>query len=150
MYLRKAETLFAIGLPAAAIFYWLRKEESVDWIVRAPGLLLVSYLLLQGALYWHFKLRDVQLRCGFPAVFGTLFRTFRWSNPVLLAACAAFAASRAPQGADLAWIAGLLGFALLEHVNYYHWQLMYDTPGAWAALRRNRRLRRAALATDLA
>ena len=51
--------------------------------------------------------------------------------------------------ADLAWAYGLLAFAVLEHVNYYHYQLMYDTRAAFASLRRNGRLRKAALGLDL-
>jgi hypothetical protein len=46
------------------------------------------------------------------------------------------------------WLAGLCR-ARAEHVNYYHYQLMYDTRAAFASLRRNGRLRKAALGLDL-
>ncbi|MNL80966.1 hypothetical protein D3C87_2079490 [compost metagenome] len=64
----------------------------------------------------------------------------------------AFFAARSSAGtplADLAWSYGLLAFAVLEHINYYHYQLMYDTRAALASLRRNGRLRKAALGLDL-
>ena len=50
---------------------------------------------------------------------------------------------------DLWWSCGLLTFAVLEHINYYHYQLMYDTRGAFDYVRRNGRLRKAALGLDL-
>ena len=43
----------------------------------------------------------------------------------------------------------LVAFAGLEHVNYFHVQLMHDTRADWAYLLRHRRLRRAPLADDL-
>ncbi len=50
---------------------------------------------------------------------------------------------------DIGWSGGLLVFAVLEHINYYSYQLMYDTSEAIDGLWRNRRLRKAALAIDL-
>ncbi|MER7128156.1 hypothetical protein ABT338_04230, partial [Streptosporangium saharense] len=41
-------------------------------------------------------------------------------------------------------------FAVLEHVNYFHVQLMHDTRADLARLVRTRRLRRSHLARDLA
>jgi hypothetical protein len=51
---------------------------------------------------------------------------------------------------DLRWTVGLLLGALLEHINYYHYQLMYDTRAAFDHLRRHGRLRKAALGIDMA
>ena len=51
--------------------------------------------------------------------------------------------------ADLWWSWGLLAFVVLEQLNYYHWQLMYDTRAGFAYLQRNGRLRKAALRLDL-
>lgn len=50
---------------------------------------------------------------------------------------------------NLSWSYGLLTFVMAEHINYYHYQLMYDTSAAFAYLRRNGRLRKAALGLDL-
>lgn len=52
--------------------------------------------------------------------------------------------------ADLGWSACLLGGAVLEQINYFHYQLMVDTRAAFGYLGRNKRLRKAALGLDLA
>ncbi len=84
-YLRSVEAFFVIGLPLAFIFYWNGKEQNIDWALRIPALMLVSYLLLQGAFYWHVKLTAVTTRGGLPACFPRFFLAFKWSN--LLAFC---------------------------------------------------------------
>ena len=119
--------------------------------LAAPALALVCYLLLQGVLYWHLKLGSVVRRQPLPAYFQPLYRVLKQANLPLIAAVAGFVAvtSAAATKADLAWAYGLLAFAVLEHVNYYHYQLMYDTRAAFASLRRNGRLRKAALGLDL-
>lgn len=52
--------------------------------------------------------------------------------------------------ADLGWTPALLAGAVLEQINYFHYQLMYDTRAAVAYLLRHRRLRKAALGIDIA
>jgi hypothetical protein len=60
-------------------------------------------------------------------------------------------AARAPTGSlfssSLDTIAGLGLYALpvLEQVNCYHWQLMYDYPPDWRDLLENKRLKRSSL-----
>jgi len=54
------------------------------------------------------------------------------------------------QDADMQWTVGLLLGAVLEQINYYHYQLMYDTRTAFEHLWRQRRLRKAALGIDIA
>ena len=145
--------MFAIALPVAFVLYWMKPGAPIAWELRLPAMLLVSYLLLQGAAYWHVKIATLEQRLPLPPYFGTLFGTLKWSNLLLLIAMMAaliVAALGGAASADLAWATGLLAFAILEQINYYHYQLMYDTRGALASLRRNARLRRAALAIDLA
>ncbi len=42
-----------------------------------------------------------------------------------------------------------MGGAVLEQINYYYYQLMYDNPYDWNYLRRERRLRRGSVAKVL-
>lgn len=157
-YLRNAEALCCLALPLALCLHWHKSAAAVAWELRAPALALVCYLLLQGVLYWHLKLGSVVRRQPLPAYFQPLFRVLKTTNLFCIAAVAAFVsfvaffAARSSAGtplADLAWSYGLLAFAVLEHINYYHYQLMYDTRAALASLRRNGRLRKAALGLDL-
>jgi Na+/melibiose symporter-like transporter len=87
-----------------------------------------------------------------PANFRPLYRSFRTADLTALIVMTiglAMMAVRGAAGTDLAWAAALLVFAGLEFVNYFGWQLMHDTAADFDYLRRHRRLRRAALATDL-
>lgn len=151
-YLRSAEAFFVIGLPLVFIFFWTGKEKNIDWSLRIPALMLISYLLLQGAFYWHLKLASVKRRIGLPTFFHNLFHAFKWSNVLALSAFFIFFIFKIKDEAavsDIAWSGGLFVFAVLEHINYYSHQLMYDTTEIIDSLRRNRRLRKAALAVDL-
>jgi len=44
---------------------------------------------------------------------------------------------------------GLTLLAVLEYVNYFHWQISYDSPSEIRYLLRHRRLKRATLVRDL-
>jgi hypothetical protein len=152
-YLRNAEAAIALVLPAAIVMHWTSDGAPVAWPLRALALALVSALLIQGALYWHLKLRSVQTGSGLPPWFAPLYRGLRRANVAAFALYGgvfAFAATRGLPPADLAWSGALFVFAVLEHVNYYHRQLMYDNAHDVRALLKRRRLRRAALGTDLA
>ena len=56
-----------------------------------------------------------------------------------------------PTGQDFDFWTGLVlaTLAALEQVNYYHWQLMHDTPQEWRDLLRRKRLKRGLLAREL-
>lgn len=152
-YMRWVEAASAFVLPLLFWNNWYQRSGHFAWELRIASLAVVSYILLQGALYWHLKIRSIDARLPLPAWFWPLFKGFKWSNVVamgavlaaLIAGCLGSAAR-----VDLAWAWGLLAFALLEHINYYHYQLMYDTRAIFASLRQNGSLRRAALGVDLA
>lgn len=149
-YLRNAETFCAIALPAVMGYHWQKSPDPLAWDIRVAALALVSYLLLQGAGYWQLKLNTIAQRQPLPAFFQPLYRFFQYSNVVLIIGVAAFiAAHDTASSDDLLWSYGLLAFAVAEQINYYHYQLMYDTSAAFAYLRRNGRLRKAALGLDL-
>jgi len=151
-YLRSAEAMIAVALPAALIAVWADAGQPVAWSLRLGGAALVSALLLQGALYWHLKLAALAAGSGMPPWFAGLYTTLRRLNLVAFAAFAIALARAAATGTprtDLGWSAALLGFAVLEHVNYFHWQLMYDTGAAVRSAWRRRGLRPAALGVDL-
>jgi hypothetical protein len=48
-------------------------------------------------------------------------------------------------GFDLVAGLGLYTLAVLEQINYYHYQLMYDYPPDWRYLVENKRLKRSSL-----
>lgn len=151
-YLRNAEAMIAFALPAVLVAVWGKAGQPVAWPLRLGGAALVGSLLLQGALYWHLKLAVVAAGSGLPPWFRRLFTGMRRINIAAFAGFAivlALAAATGAARADLGWSAALLAFAVLEHVNYYHRQLMYDTGGALRSACRRRGLRPAALGVDL-
>lgn len=149
-YLRRGELIAAIALPLVCIVKWSRSELPVAWDLRGAAIFLVSFILLQGTLYWHLKLRSLDRRQPMPGWFPVLFRSFQAVN---MAAIAAMLVALLRTGAgrdDVEWASWLLALVVLEQINYFHYQLMYDARGALASVWRNRRLRKAALALDLA
>lgn len=151
-YLRDREALAAFLLPAVIVYKWHASGGEVSWGIRIGALFLLSYILLQGTWYWHLKLRALGSAKQLPRYFHRLFYAFWWSNLAgmggLLAALLGPSALTL-SSSDVRWCAGLLAGALLEQINYYHYQLMYDTRAAFDFLRRNRRLRKAALGLDM-
>ncbi len=152
IYLRNREALAALVLPPLFVMDWLKSGGEIAWGLRIAGVVLLSGILLQGTLYWHLKMRSTEQRSALPGYFHRLFNGFKWVNAGLI--CAAVVAVLVSLGAltraDLIWCACLMGGALLEQINYFHYQLMYDTRNALGYLKRNKRLRRAALGLDLA
>lgn len=149
-YLRKGEAIAALALPLVLLFNWWRTDQNLAWAERSAAVALVSFILLQGVLYWHLKLRCIDQHRALPGYFKGLFRAFQYVNMVLIGAMLIVLSTSSAVRADLFWPAFMLTLAILEQINYYHYQLMYDTRAALAYLRRNRRLRTAALALDLA
>lgn len=150
-YLRNAEAFCALGLPLLFCWDWRKSATPVAWDVRIAATVLMSYILLQGALYWHLKLQAFTLHQSLPGYFQQLYTSFKYSNVMAIAAVLALVAGRsaAVTGEDLGWAGCVLALVVAEQINYYHYQLMYDTRGAFAYLRRHGRLRVAALALDL-
>lgn len=148
-YLRNGEAVNLLVLPTTFGWLWSRSDAAVNWPLRVAALSILLYVLAQGSLYWHFKLRAVSTRAGLPPSFALLFRRFRRSNIVVIAGTLAVTTAAVLSGwatvLDAVWVVGLVGFAAVEHVNYYVYQLA-GSPMRW--LRSHRRI--PALAADLA
>ena len=148
-YLRNGEGFAAVALPTVFSMVWEASDDPVAWGMRCAAMATVIYILLQGMLYWQLKLQSTVSRQPLPAFFQPLYRFFKYSNVVAIAGVAVFIGLAGSGPVDLWWSCGLLAFAVLEHINYYHYQLMYDTRGAFDYVRRNGRLRKAALGLDM-
>jgi hypothetical protein len=151
LYLRNREAFAAVVLSILIPLDWINRSSDIMWELRVPALFLFGVILLEGTLYWHLKLRSLEERTPLPAGFSTLFTVFKWFNAggiaVVLAATVWLRDDATSQ--DIGWTLILLAAAGLEQINYFYYQLMYDTRAAFDYLRRNKRLRRAALGLDI-
>jgi len=152
IYLWTFELLGAALWSLLVWLYWNRVGVSLP---TAISLGLVIMLLGQGSIYWYAKLQEIRRR---PLIskraLVRLFTYFRVANQVILTATGV---------GGLVWVFllsdsfghqavvafGLWTLAVLEYVNYFHWQLMYDSPSELQWLHRNRRLKLAQLAREL-
>ncbi|MFI6539371.1 hypothetical protein ACIBHY_43425 [Nonomuraea sp. NPDC050547] len=119
---------------------------------NTAGLVLVLIVLAEGGAYWWLKLAQLSSRSPVPAGMAVYRRLSRVNVGLLVAAAVVVGACLAEGGSGArVWPgAALWVFALLEHVNYFHLQLMHDTRADLAHLMNTRRLRRSHLALDLA
>lgn len=151
-YLRNNEALGGTVL-WVVLGLWL-KRSGTSWLPSVAAMGAVSFILVQGIIYWHLKLVAVRKKSpSLPGYFRGLFVFFKWANMVVIvgAACLVFSQLGAARGVVWRVIpCALLALAVLEHINYYGYQLMHDNRRDWRYLWRNRRLRRSPLALDLA
>ncbi|GAB7040692.1 MULTISPECIES: hypothetical protein [Catenuloplanes] len=139
---RRLRSLALLELVNIPLWAWVTFGvlDVAGTVPNLVGFALFALLLVQGAAYWLAKLR--QTGRTVPGL--RFFRAARLVNPALLVAgLLVTAGTRAWPGLFFAV------FAVLEHVNYFHVQLMHDTRADLRRLTRHG-LRRSHLARDLA
>lgn len=129
-------------------------SEATMHVYSRVAVVIVSLILLQGMFYWHLKLKCVKnRRSRLPSYFHKTFVTFRSLNLLFLGSfvlLSVFVLPGSNAGTDWVFVTwGLFALAVLEHINYYHYQLMHDNAQDMVYLWRHRRLRRSSLALDL-
>jgi hypothetical protein len=118
-------------------------------VANVVGFGLFAWVLVQGGAYWLLKLRQLHLRL--PRLPGIrAFGALRTINVVMLLAGGVLVVSSVARQPGIgSWPGlGFAVFAILEHINYFHVQLMHDTRADWRRLRSSG-LRRSHLAADL-
>lgn len=153
-YLRNWEFLNVFLLPACLAVV-ITSLEIPTWLLYSYSLFLICLVLAQGTLYWHIKLRTIRTATRpLPAYFRRVFTLFKRSNILLIPAYPLLfvytLSTQQTQAGEPIWATVCWLFALLEYINYYHYQLMHDTSNDLQYLLRHKRLRHAPLATDLA
>lgn len=121
-------------------------------VANSAGLVLVLLVLAEGGVYWWLKFAQLSSRVPVPAGMA-VYRMISRINVGLLVAGAVVVGAGLVMGGSGAQVwpgAALWVFALLEHVNYFHRQLMHDTRADLGHLVRTGRLRRSHLALDMA
>jgi hypothetical protein len=150
------ELFSAILFPLLLLWYAGRDAGWANWAGRGYAVTLVSFILIQGVVWWRWKLRVLRTdQRSMPSRVLAGYRRLRGLNWVLIALYPAvllmvWALTRRPPPTADVWLGLLfLGEAVLEQINYYYVQLMYDNPYDWAELRRHLRLRTGSIAKAL-
>ena len=152
-YLRNFELLNIFLLPFALLLVLITKNVS-DWLPYLYGIMVVCAILAEGALYWHLKIASLRHSPRqFPSWFRPTYRRLWWINAFLLAGywvyvAGAYNSGQLANGITI-WPHLLWSFALLEHINYFHYQLSHDNLEDLKYLFRFRRLRKSPLKEDL-
>ena len=128
-----------------------------EWIARTYGLGVLIGILVQSIFWWRHKLLLLRAnRRDMPPRIAARFRRLKWMNwsligafPLVLMVKASAIGSIWSRG-DTWWGIVCITGALLEQINYFHYQLMYDNPYDWEQLRTYRRLRRGTIGKALA
>lgn len=132
------------------------QHDSSDLIFLSYGLLFMCYILFQGTYYWYVKLSRLKKEYVEPKKVLTRFRAFKKHNligilliPIVLLIQWYLSGQQLDQDNKLFWAVFVNIFAVLEHINYYHKQLMYDNRYDFRYLYRYKHLKNAALSKDL-
>lgn len=153
LYLRNWEFANIFLLPVC-LFVILTSAKVKNWQAYAFGMFVVCFILAQGTLYWHLKLQTVYKdKPALPSYFRPTFLFFQWADIVLLFGYPILVASnKLLSSIDFQaspWSNGIFLFAILEYVNYYHYQLSHDNINDIRYLMKHRKIRRSPLYVDL-
>lgn len=155
-YLMTGEAFNVLLFPAL-YFWWVRNDNWAweGWVLRGYGVLAIVIILAQGTYLWWYKLQTLNRGQSviepWMARLLVRFRVFNWG--MLLFYLPFIGIINILNGtvgrADLLYGTLLVGFALLEQINYYYLQLMYDNRADVAYLMTHKRLKQGFVAREL-
>jgi hypothetical protein len=140
------------------LFIWRLADDGWqwrDWLLRGYGLLAILLILAQGTYLWFYKRRTLQQgQSDVDEDMAKRLRTFRTFNWVMLAFYLPFIGivywlNGELHFPDIFYGTFLTIFALLEQINYYYYQLMYDNRADLAYLFHHKRLKKGFVAREL-
>jgi hypothetical protein len=142
----------------ATLLFWFASQDGAwqNWIARTYSLGVIILILIQGVIWWRLKIRLLKRKKHYMSSrILKSYRMWRLINWLLIGSFPLVVfigtqiTGQAANSFDT-WL-GLvfLGGAVLEQVNYYYYQLMYDLTYDWAYLRRYGRLRQGTIAKAL-
>lgn len=153
-YLWTWELFASFFLPAAVLFDAVMLDQPVG-LFTIYSAALVTVLLWQGTAYWRAKLREVQSGSAIGRRVLLRFQRLKVVNWLLIGVLPALLLIQPlvgigfRSGFDVIAALGLYTLAILEQVNYYYYQLMYDYPPDWRFLLEQKRLKRSSLSRAL-
>jgi len=150
--LRNLEFFNIFFLPGC-LYIVLSARDITNWQPYAVSMALICVLLIQGTVYWHLKLQSIYKQTPMESGVCRIFAFLNKFNPVLFIIYPLlYFLGKVVPGMDFQvsfWPNVLFVFAILEYVNYYHYQLSHDNKNDLLYLLRHKKLRRSSLWTDL-
>lgn len=140
----------------ALLLYILVSNPLQEAMFLAYGLLICILILYQGQHYWKLKLKklrgeiiDNERNIKFFKASKKLNRILIWLIPFFFIVQMQVHDWSFKNNSLIYW--GILAnvFAVLEHINYYHTQLMIDNLSDVKYVLKNKRLKKASLARDI-
>jgi hypothetical protein len=139
------------------ILVWLILQFSfrdIIWLIY--GLLIMIIILFQGQFYWKLKLDRIKGKVINQRAALLFFRVSKKLNyflitliPVVLMYQLYLNDWAVVKEGFMVWALLANLFGVLEHINYYHYQLMYDNVNDINYLKINKRLKTASLKKDI-
>jgi len=153
-YLGTWELFDSFFLPAVAILSAKAFQWSMGFLtIYSAG--LVAWILWQGTVYWLLKFRAVQTDSRIarePIRWFAVLKKVNWvligMLPILLG-IQCLAGGSFNVSFDLVVGFAFYTLAVLEQINYYYYQLMYDYPPDWRYLVACKKLKRSSLSRAL-
>jgi hypothetical protein len=150
--LRNLEFFNIFFLPAC-LYIILSSRGITNWQPYTVCMILICFLLLQGTVYWHLKLQSIYKQTSISLGACRVFTLLKKANPSLFIFYPLLnILGNVCPGLDFHvtfWSNLLFVFAILEYVNYYHYQLSHDNQNDLRYLLRHKKLRRSPLWKDL-
>lgn len=153
LYLRNWEFINIFLLPVC-LYITLASLKVQNWQPYAFSVFIICVILMQGTFYWHLKLRAIlKNETTLPSYFSQTFSIFKLVNIVLLSIYLVLIISSQTISFTnfqvTVWSNAIFIFAILEHINYYHYQLSHDNLNDINYLIRHKKIRRSPLCIDL-
>ena len=149
--LERFHTFVTVPFLIGFLIYYYGFEKTV---LINSGLILCSAILYQGQLYWGIKLRKITGKEIDNDYYLKKFEKWTRTNPILLSSIVLtlpvhLILKEFKTDSFLFW--GLFAhfFYVLEYVNYYKKQLMYDNINDFKYLLINRKLKKSSLLKDM-
>ena len=149
----KLERFHAIWISLFCVFLNV-KFGWAKTILLDFGIFLMVFILIQGAYYWKIKLYKLLRKNVADKKVLNRFRGFKNLNLILIFVYPIiiillyfndlFMLQRNKYWSLFAYV-----FGIVEHINYYHTQLMYDNKNDWRYLLAYKKLKVASLRKDL-
>ena len=159
---RKLFSLWTGELTATVLFavLWLLFIQQQKWadpyLISFPPIyafVVLEFILLQGSLYWFLKWKQAKQKkyTGLPTAQLRMFLLFKKINFVLfLIGALVLLYQIITFSVGHYWFTFLYAFAIIEHINYFHIRLSYQTSEELKEFFHQKKFRPSILAKELA